>query len=420
MKVLITGAGISGSALAFWLAKLGHTVTVIERFPSLRATGLQLDLRGHGIEVMKRMGLESAYRAKAIAEQGMQVVDSSGRRRAWFPVNNTGKGTQSFSTEWELLRGDMCTTLYERASREGAEYVFGTTVEKVMQEGELVHVWFKNGRTADFDLVVGADGVGSRMRKMILGSETKDGFVRLPGLYVAYFTCKLPMQEGEQNIATMYTATNKRGIMTRRNNPREVQVYIGGTVHTGRLADAKPGDVEEEKEALAELFQGAGWRCDEIVRGMRDCKDFYCERMGMVKLEHWSNGRIALTGDAAWCPTANTGMGTSSSMVGAYILAGEIATHCSPSDGGEGLEAALKGYEDRFKPFMEQVQKGVEEGSWDNMPSSKFGLGVMNILLGIVSFFRIDIVKYMLKEKVYDWELPAYKELPECKDIANM
>ncbi|KAF2493578.1 FAD/NAD(P)-binding domain-containing protein [Lophium mytilinum] len=419
MKVLINGGGIAGNALAFWLSKLGHDVTVAERFPSLRATGLQIDLRGHGIEVMKRMGLEEAYHSKLAPEQGLQIVDKSGSRRAYFPANTTGKGPQNFTTEYEIMRGDLCRIIHD-ATKDRTAYIFGTSIESFDDKDGSVEVRFTDGSTNCFDLLVGADGQGSRTRKMMLGSDTADGFYPLNGVCVAYFTIPRPIQEGEGYIATQYMAPGRRGVMTRRHSPNEIQVYLGGTTDSERLKNARRGDVREEKEALSEIFQGAGWQTDEIIKSMKDANDFYCERLGLVKLESWYRGRVALVGDAAYCPSANTGMGTTSAIVGAYILAGEIGRHCGrPSREGprvdgakDGLATALMAYEQKFQPFMKQVQKGVlEDTGPDMIPSTAFGIAIMHCILGVASLFKVNVGKWMLKENVKGWDLPEYEEM---------
>lgn len=418
MKILINGAGIAGNALAFWLSKLGHDVTVVERFPSLRATGLQVDLRGHGIEVMKRMGLEQAFRSKAAPEQGLQVVDSSGRRRAYFPANKSGKGPQSFTTDFEIMRGDLCRLIYD-ATKDRAKYIFGTSIEGFEQNDTFVEVRFADGKTDRFDLLVGADGQGSRTRKMMLGSNTADAFYPLEGVYVAYFTIPRPVQQGEEYIATLYMAPGSRGVMTRRHSPDEIQIYIGYTADPKRPNTALR-DAKEQKAVLREIFQGAGWQTEGIVNSLDDAKDFYFERMGLVKLKSWFRGRVVLVGDAAYCPSANTGMGTTSGIVGAYILAGEIGRHCgcpdredidSASDFKDSLAAALAAYEQKFQPFMTQVQKGVSEDSGGKLWSTAFGIGVLHCLLGVASLLRVNIGKWMLKEDVKGWDLPDYEEL---------
>jgi 2-polyprenyl-6-methoxyphenol hydroxylase-like FAD-dependent oxidoreductase len=419
MKVLISGAGIAGSSLAFWLSRLGHNVTVIERHSSLRTTGLQIDLRGHGVEVMKRMGLEEAFRAKAAPEQGVQMVDSSGRRRAFFPVNKSNKGPQSFTTEFEIMRADLCRLLYD-ATKDRVNYVFGTSIESFEETDGHLEVRFSDGKTDRFDLLVGADGQGSRTRKMMLGPDTADAFYPLGGLYIGYFTMPRPIQEGEEYIATVYIAPGRRGMMTRRHSPDEIQIYAGCRTDSERLKNARPGDVVEQKEALTEVLRGAGWQTEDILNSLKDAENFYCEHVGIVKMESWSRGRVALLGDAAYCPSANTGMGTSSAIVGAYVLAGEIGRHCGRSDGDagrggdtkDGLTTALKAYEDKFRPFMNQVQKGVLENSGlDTMPSGRFGIAIMNYLLGFASFLRLNIFAWSIQEPVKGWDLPDYEEM---------
>lgn len=426
LKILVSGGGIGGNALAFFLSKLGHTITVIERFPSLRDTGLQIDLRGHGIQVLKKTGLEAKFRALSAPEQGLQIVNSKGTQRAFFPANTSGKGLQNFTTEYEIMRGDLCRLFYEE-TKDKVEYVFGATVEKFEDDGEGVGVKFSNGQTGRYDLLVGADGVGSRTRRMMLGGE-KDAFYRIENLSTAYFTIPWAMAPGEGYIATTYVATGGRAIMTRRKCPDTIQVYLFGTEKSEELDQARPGDVEKEKRYFADMYREAGWRAEGIVKlMMEECDDFYCERMGVVKMDSWSKGRVTLVGDAGYCPSGTTGMGTTSAIVGAYILAGEIAarypTTTNKEEKEEGmnsqessrasLAAALKDYEDKFRPFMNQVQAGVLEGasSW-RMPSSGWGVALFNFGLGVAARLRVNILGEMfLKEKIKDWELPVYEEL---------
>lgn len=424
LKVLISGAGIAGNALAFWLTRLGHDVTVVERYPVLRTSGLQLDLRGPGIEVLRRMGLEQAFRAKSAPEKGMQMVDSKGRRRAYFPVSESGgKEKQVLTSEFEIMRGDLCRLFYDAATKparnNGASYKFGTAIESFQQDDNSVDVRFDNGETDRYDLLVGADGQWSRTRRMMLdleagsdGTPVADGLHPVEGLYFAYFTLRRPVQEGEEYIATSYLAPGKRGIMTRRHSPHEMQVMFSCKTDSNRLKNARRGDVEEEKKAFAEIFQGAGWQSEDLVKSMRDADDFYCERLGLVKLDPWSRGRVTLVGDAAYCPTVLTGMGTTSAVVGAYILAAEIGKLYGTS-GGPSLSAALKAYETKFRPFMDGLQKGVLENSprqWD-MIGSAFGVAVVNWVFSMASYFRFGAGMFGVRETVKGWELPQYEGL---------
>ncbi|RFU34971.1 hypothetical protein B7463_g1361, partial [Scytalidium lignicola] len=273
MKILVSGGGIAGNALVYWLSKLGHDVPVVEWFPSLRDNGLQIDLRGNGIEVIKRMCLEQAIRSKSVPEQGLQQIDNSDRCWANFPVNKFGKGLQSFTTEFGIMRGDLCQLLHN-ITKDRARFVFGTSIKSFEEKDSPVEVWFTDGTTDRFDLLVGADSLRS---------------------------------------------------------------------------------------PFAEIFEGAGWQTEEILKALMEDNDFYCERLGLVKLDCWSSGRVTLVGDAAYCPSPLSGMGTSSVFVGAYILAGEIGEHCpnrddtnQERDNKDGLAAALKAYEQKFRPFMDQ------------------------------------------------------------------
>ena len=423
LKILISGAGIAGNALAFWLTKQGHDVTVIERFPNLRATGLQLDLRGHGVEVLRRMGLEAAFRAKAAPEQGMQVVDSSGRRRAYFPVNKSGSGTQSLTTEFEIMRGDLCRLLHDaaaRANKTPPKYVYGTTVKSFEHKNNSVEVRFEDGNTDRFDLVVGADGQWSRTRRMMLGGAP-DALHPVAGLYFTYFTMRRPMQDGEEYLATSYMAPGRRGIMTRRQSPHEIQVMLSCKTDSERLSAIPRGDVAAEKQAMAEVFKGAGWMTDDILQAMKGADDFYCERLGLVKLQPWSSGRVTLVGDAAYCPTVLSGMGTTCAMVGAYILAGEIGKHCrthAAQPSSDGVTAALESYEQKFRPFMDQIQEGILEkaGSQWAMSGSAFSIGVMNLLVGVASFLKFNIADaFGIRESVKGWDLPGYEHMGRDK-----
>lgn len=409
LKVLICGGGIAGNAVAFWLSKMGHDVTLIERFPNLRSTGLQLDLRGHGIEVLRRMGLEQEFRNKTVNEQGLKLVDKNGKTRAYFPANRTGKGVQSFTTDFEIMRGDFVQLLHD-AAKDKVKYVFGVTIESLKQHDSSVEVSFSDGRIDSFDLLIGADGQGSRTRKVMLGPNIPDR-IHFLGQYMGYFTYPKEIREREQYVATTYLATGRRGLMVRRHNPHQVQVYM--SCDSDRLRSVARGNVEQEKIVLAEIFEGAGWQTPEILKALEIADDFYLERPGVVKLDSWSKGRVALVGDAAYCPTANTGMGTTSSLVGAYILAGEIASCCGESSSGQNIQNAFSEYERKFRPFMDQVQREIAEEQHDwFMPTKPFGIAVLNFLVGVAASLRLDLLgRFVLREKVKNWALPDYSAL---------
>ncbi|KAK8211605.1 hypothetical protein M8818_003260 [Zalaria obscura] len=300
------------------------------------------------------------------------------------------------------MRGDLCRLIYE-ASNHRAKYIFDATIESFHQSDSAVEVRFADGRTDHFDLLVGADGQGSRTRKLLVGPDA-DGFLPLGGSYMGYFTIPRPVKEGEEYIATMYIAPGRRFIMTRRHSPHEMQVYLACSTNSEDLKNAR-GDVKVQKEILTELFQGAGWQTEEILKALNESDDVYLETQGLVKVGAWSQGRVVLVGDAAYCPSANTGMGTTSAMVGAYILAGEIGRHCGSSDedntdSGKGLATALEAYDRKFRPFMDQVQKGISKDNYGGMPSSAFGVAIWNWAIGLAALLRLNVFgEWILKEK---------------------
>lgn len=164
LRVLIAGGGVAGQALAFWLTRGGHRVTVVERFPALRATGAQVDLRGQGIEAVTRMGLLNAVRDRRVDEAGVAFIDSRGRTKATIRANTSGRGRQTLTSEYEIMRGDLVRVLHE-ATRDDTEYVFGNGVDGFEQDDHRVFARFSDGSRGEFDLLIGADGQGSRIRR---------------------------------------------------------------------------------------------------------------------------------------------------------------------------------------------------------------------------------------------------------------
>ena len=391
---------MAGLSLAFWLNNSGHDVLVIERFPSLRSTGLQIDIRGHGITVLQKMGLEKTYRAAAAEESGVRMVNSAGRSVAFFKANRTGKGLQDFSTDYEIKRGDLCKLLYD-AVRDKTSFKFGVWPERLEQDGKSVRVDFSNGESDTFDLVVGADGVQSRTRRLM----GFDGFHPCKGQYIAYFQLPRSALDVERSTVNAYMAPGGRGLMTRGSDPDKVQVYLSCSSDSEKLRKAARNS-REEKEIFMGIMRGAGWKTDTILDHINEADDFYCERLGIVDLESWSSGRVTLVGDAGYCPTANTGMGTTSAFVGAYVLAGEISEH-------EGdVEKALQSYETKFRPFVKSVQAGVLEDGGFKPPQTALGITIMHGLLGLASFFGVNVFgRFFLKENVKGWDLPEYKKM---------
>ena len=238
-------------------------------------------------------------------------------------------------SEFEIMRGDLCRLLHDAAVERGARYFCGIKVSGFVEKDGGVEVRWTDDRVERYDLVVGCDGQRSRVRRLILGDESVDGDVKDSALTtlherITYFTVPRPIQEGEEYIATAYMMPEKRFLLMRRHNQDETQVCLKAetTSGLGQLKNMRRGDFKAEKQAFAELFQGAGWRTDEVVKALRDgAEDFYCQYSGFVKMNNWSRGRVTLVGDAGYgCPP--DGFGTSVALLGAYVLACEIGNSC--------------------------------------------------------------------------------------------
>ncbi|ROV94090.1 hypothetical protein VMCG_08245 [Cytospora schulzeri] len=415
-KILIVGGGITGPAVAFWLSKLDYDITIVERAPDLRASGQQIDLRGEGLTVMRWMGLEPAVRAKIVDEQGLQFIDNKGDVKAFFPVNKTGKGKQGATAEFEIMRGDLVRILYD-VTKDKCRYVFGTSIEALDQRGDGVHVRFSDGTEDDFDLVVGADGQSSRTRRITWGPDAKDPFHFLRA-YIAYFT--VPKTEKDPNAFRWLSLVRRRVVMTRVDNPKTLQVYLcHANPDCKEFEEAlRSGDVKNQKAVWAEKFGDVGWEAPRLLDGMLNsplADDFYFQKLGQVKMDKWSRGRVVLAGDAAHCPSPLTGKGTSLGLVGAYVLAGEISEHLGEgADRGQAIDAALLSYDRTLRPCVVEGQKlvwGVPEIVY---PETEWGVWLLHFIVGLVATLRITkLFEWLSTDDDFggDWKLPDYPKL---------
>ncbi len=402
LKVLICGGGCAGPALAFWLARSGHRVTVVERFPRLRATGAQIDLRAQGIEVVKRMGLLQTIRGKLVDEAGVSFVDSQGNVKGTIMANKSGKGAQSLTSEYEIMRGDLVRILYE-ATKGNVEYIFGTTIESFEQVDERVLAHFSDGSSQAYDLLVGADGQGSRIRKAILSPEAPDPYLRL-GIHIAYWF--IPRTDDDSNIRRTYLSPGGRMIMRRSHNPTETQVYFFLKDDSKDLQSIPRVSTEQQKEFWTSRFHNAGWQTDRFLDGMKTTENFYCQEVVQVRTGTWHQGRVVLLGDAAHCPSPFSGMGTTGSFVGAYVLAGEINRH------SENLPHAFASYDETLRPFVNEIQKIKPFLLRLAIPDTWWGIAVIHFIVGLVCFLRIpELIARYSKEEKGGWKLPDYPEL---------
>ncbi len=406
LRVLICGAGCAGPALAFWLARCGHQVVVAERFPFLRATGAQVDLRGQGIDVVKRMGLLDPVRSRLIDEAGVAFVDALGRRRATIMANTSGQGRQSLTSEYEIMRGDLVRALFD-ATVGNVDYRFSKSVDRYEQEETRVVAHFSDGTSDEFDLLVGADGQGSRIRRTMLPADAPEPYFRM-GIHMAYWF--IPRVASDINIRDTYNAPRGRMIMRRSHSPTETQVYFVLRESSEEASAIHRETIEAQRRFWADRFSDAGWQTERFLDGMARAEFFYSQEVVQVRASNWSQDRVVLVGDAAHCASPFSGMGVSASLVGAYVLAGEISR--SAGD----LAQAFSSYERVLRPFVNTVQRSVKPFLLRiGMPKTQWGIAALHSATRLAVALRIPdlVARFSSNDRDGDWRLPDYAELTE-------
>ena len=342
-SVLISGASVAGPALAYWLSRYGFDVTVVERAAGIRPGGYAVDFRGTSMRVLERMGLIDEIKKHETRAGAITMVNERNEVVARLPDGFT-------SGELEIQIGDLARVLYE-ATRDSAEYVFDDSIRAMTQMADGVEVEFASGTRRRFDLVVGADGLHSNTRAIAFGDEAK--FVQHMGYHVAIFTVPDFLQLGD--AGRYYAQLGKRvGCFgTKSDGKAKAQFYFA----TEKL-DYDRRDASAQKRLLRETFADVKWEAQRMLAMMDDAPDFYFDSLSQVKMESWSLGRVVLLGDAAFCASPMSGMGTSMAAVGAYVLAGELKA----ADGDYGV--AFAKYEAAMREFVRQAQTMAEGVSW--------------------------------------------------------
>jgi 2-polyprenyl-6-methoxyphenol hydroxylase-like FAD-dependent oxidoreductase len=339
-RVLISGASIAGPTLAFWLESYGFDVTVVERASSIRSGGYPIDVRGTAIDVIARMGLLEEVRAAHIAQRKFTFVDDQGQAIAAIPPKLL---TASTDHDIELPRGILTSALVSLTRSTSVRYRFDDSIVALDDSGGDVTVSFKRGDSARFDIVIGADGLHSNTRKLVFGPEDQFRFDLGSGINLF----SMPNDLGLSHEAVIYVVPGRSaGFYATKENPTVHAVLMFSTEK--RSFNDQPS-IEEQRQLTTEIFSGLGWEVPRMLEAMQYSDDLYFDTISQIRMPVWSKGRIALVGDAAYAPSLLTGQGTSLALVGAYVLAGELALHRDPKE-------AFSAYESTLKPFVEANQ----------------------------------------------------------------
>ncbi len=353
---LVTGGSIGGPALAWSLTAAGYEVTLQERAAAIRDAGQNIDVRDSGHDVLRAMGLRDAVAAEGTGELGMRMYDDRGRPYAEFPVE---VGRDGPTAELEILRGKLSRLLLG-LTRDTAAHRYGTYVTGLVEDSANVDVTFADGTAERYDIVVVAEGRRSRTRDLVLG-----GALQYVGReqYLAYG--RIPRRAEDDDWWRWLTATGNRMISLRPDNTGTIRAnltFLAPALGLDRL------DHAAQMTVLRERFADVGWETPRILDGFAAApQEFYLESADRVRLSRWSRGRVAVVGDAAW-GAGPTGMGTTLALVGAYVLAGELA-----AAGGNHL-AAFAAYEQVMRGYVDDVQDVPRSVLRAVLPRTRTGL----------------------------------------------
>ena len=366
MRVLISGAGIAGPTLAYWLDHYGFETTVVETAPRLRTGGYVVDFWGTGFDVADRMKLLDEIRQKGYFVEQIRVVNRIGKQVAGFPA--TAFARAAGGRYVSLPRGDLASAIFTRIEGR-VETLFGDSISTMIEGNRAIAVTFQSGIEREFDLVVGADGLHSRVRELAFGPQSR--FEEFLGYKAAAFAVD-GYKPRDELIYVMYTEVGQQVARFAMRDDRTMFLF------TFADSDPESGDLQAQKALLRKRFGASGWECPAILDALGRTDDLYFDRVSQIRMDAWSCGRVSLVGDAAYCVSLLAGQGSALAMAGAYILAGEL--HRANGD----YRSAFARYHALFRPLIHDKQKAALRFAGAFAPKSKFAMWLRNQLLNLI------------------------------------
>lgn len=370
-RVLVTGGSIAGPALAWALHREGFAPTVLERSLARREAGQNVDVRGLGREVLTRMGVLDTVLANLTGEIGSRFVDAGGRVHAELRPE---EGRDGSTAQIEILRGKLSGILLDRLEGD-VEVRYGDFVTAVHQDGTGVDVQTDSGARERYDLLLVAEGRSSRTRRIVLPDEAR---TLDKGVNIAYGT--IDRRPGDDDWWYWMTATGARTAGVRPDDLGTLRAHLSFSTPPFGFENLPR---EAQFQVLAERFRDVGWRTGRILEGFAARpEEFYTERMAQVVLPRWATGRVAFVGDAAW-GSGPTGMGTTLSLVGSHVLAGELGR--SLRDAGSTPADAFSRYERMLRGYVDAAQ-GLPPGMPGLMhPTTPTGVALVHAAMRVVA-----------------------------------
>jgi 2-polyprenyl-6-methoxyphenol hydroxylase-like FAD-dependent oxidoreductase len=328
----------------------------------MRDGGYPIDVRGTALEVVRRMGILPQLQEAHVETRLLSFLDDDGSTVASLHPQAVMGGVEG--NDIEVRRGDLTSALYRTVADE-VEFVFGDSVDALTQHAHGVDVTFRSGALRSFDLVIGADGLHSRTRELVFGPEQQ--FHHYLGYCFAGFT--MPNVLGLSHEGVLWNTVGRSAALYAVRDSDEVH---------GLLVFARPEpphdafrDPAAQRDLVAATFADDGWEIPTMVAAMRDADDLFFDVVSQIRQPGWTSGRVALVGDAAAAPSFLTGQGSSLALVGAYMLAGSLATHRDHTE-------AFAAYERETRGFVELNQARVGVGDATLCPTTAEALARRN------------------------------------------
>ncbi|WP_107655262.1 FAD-dependent oxidoreductase [Nocardia suismassiliense] len=354
-RATVVGAGIAGLAAALRLHQQGWDVVMIERAPARRSSGYLLNLHGPGYAAAERLGLLPALTPRDIGFFTSVLVHADGREKFRIPaaVAESAVGNRALS----LFRGDLESALYD-AVADLADIRFGTTVQTIDQTAEEVVVTLSDGTRLHSDLLVGADGVHSRVRELVFGAESEH-FVDLGHMVGAFPLATVPEHVPEGAGTTFIGPGRTAAVMN--FGPERSSAFF-----TYRCPDPTAELALGAAPALDRAFGDLGGGVADALRQLAaDPATAYFDSVGQIVTDRWSQGRVVLLGDAAWCVTVFAGYGAALALDGADRLGTALAAH------GDDIPTALATWETALRPEAHKRQALARKGIGRFAPSTR-------------------------------------------------
>ena len=392
MQIAISGAGIAGPTLAYWLQRSGHQPTLIEKAPHLRTGGYIIDFWGVGYQVAQRMGLESVLREQGYLVREVRTVDRRGCTTSSIPVEVFRRLTAERFIS--LPRGDLAATIYHAIAGR-VETIFDDSIVALQEHDRSVRTTFARGAERDFDLVIGADGLHSAVRELVFGPERQ--FEKPLGYYVAAFDVT-GYRPRDDLVYVSYSAPGRQAARFALHGDRTLILFLFAAA---RLPGPEPHGLAERKGLLHHVFEDAGWECPSMLAAMDDVTELYFDPVSQIRMDRWSQGRVMLIGDAAACVSLLAGEGTGLAMTEAYVLAGEL--HRANGDYRE----AFRRHEQRLQAFVLGKQKAAERFAASFVPPTPFAIWKRNQAARLLRF--APLANILLGQSFRDdFALPDY------------